>query len=186
MKKVEFVAKWALRVAVIGSLMYTLIKGNWIGTAGGSLILAVTFLVDYINEKLFKIDPAITSMAYIFCIFSLVMGTMWRFYDLIGWWDLLMHIASGVILGIIGNIILNKLMGDKAVPPLVRFIFILGVACIGGIAWEMYEFMVDTLFKIDTQVVKMTGVSDTMGDLITDFVGGAVAGAVISFFSKKK
>lgn len=183
--KSDFMAKWALCGAVIGSLVYALIIRHWVGVAAGLAALAATFAVDYINAKLVRIDPLITTIAYIFCIFSLVMGTMWKLYDAIWWWDLLMHVASGVILAVIGNMVLNKLTKGREVPAALRFLFVVGIACTGGVVWEIYEFTADSLLGLDTQVTALTGVADTMWDLITDFAGGVIAGIALILFGNR-
>ena len=83
------------------------------------------------------------------------MGNMWDFYDKIEWWDLLMHILSGIILGIIGNLMLKKNIGKNLIlRRSLRFFFIVGIACIGGVVWEIYEFTIDSLFNLDTQLAK--------------------------------
>ena len=186
MKKIDFIAKWILRISILGSLVYTSIIGHWVGATSGALALIATFLVDYINKKHYKINPLITTMVYIFCLFSLVMGSMWDFYDKFVWWDLLMHILSGVILGAIGNLILFEKAKYSRLSTVVRFLFIVGIASIGGVVWEIYEFTIDSLFNLDTQLAKIYGISDTMWDLIMDFLGGVGIGIIISFFGKKK
>lgn len=185
MQKINLFAKWILRITIIGSLVYTILISHWVGTAGGSIILVATFLVDYINQKFFKIDFIITTAVYLYCVFSLVMGNMWDFYDKIWWWDLLMHILSGVILGIIGDVILNKNIGKIKINETSRFLFIVGMACIGGVLWEIYEFAIDSLFNLDTQLAKGYGITDTMWDLIMDFLGGIGIGMYLSFYTKK-
>jgi len=186
MEKIDFFAKWILRFSILGSLIYTLITGHWVGTAGGTLVLIGTFIGDYINKKHHKINPLITAMIYIYCLFSLVMGNMWDFYDKIVWWDLLMHVLSGVILGTIGNTLIKKEAEKNQISKITRFLFIVGVACIGGVFWEIYEFTIDSLFKLDTQLVRIYGISDTMWDLILDFIGGVGIGIFFSFYGKKK
>jgi len=186
MERIDFFAKWILRFSIAGSLVYTIIIGHWVGTAGGALVLIATFLVDYINKKHHKINPLITAMIYIYCLFSLVMGNMWDFYDKIVWWDLLMHVLSGVILGTVGNTLINKKTGKNQLSKVVKFLFIVGIACIGGVIWEIYEFTIDSLFKLDTQLAKTYGISDTMWDLILDFIGGVGIGIFFSFYGKKK
>nr|WP_312577610.1 hypothetical protein [Sedimentibacter sp.] len=184
MKKLDLYAKWLLRISVIGALIYTILISHWVGTAGGLIIFFITFLVDYINYKFFKIDSIITATSYLYCILSLVMGSMLDFYDKIEWWDLLMHILSGIILGIIANVILIKNTGKFKIKKSFRFLFIVGIACIGGVVWEIFEFRVDLLFKLDTQLANGSGISDTMWDLIMDFTGGV--GAAIYFIVSKK
>lgn len=186
MEKIDFFAKWILRISIAGSFIYTIITRHWVGTASGALILISTFLVDCINKRVYKINSIITTMVYIYCLFSLVMGSMWDFYDKLEWWDLLMHILSGLILGAIGNIILDKKVVESRLPIIVRVLFIVGVACFGGVIWEIYEFTIDSLFNLNTQLVKTDGISDTMWDLILDLLGGVGIGIIIAYFDKKK
>jgi len=174
MIKIEVFSKWLLRISIIISLIYTIFMSHWVGTLGGIIILVATFLVDYLSKRFLKIESIITTTVYLYCIFSLVMGSMLDFYDKIWWWDLLMHILSGVILGVIGNVMLNRNKEKNKVTKLIRFLFIVGIACIGGVVWEIYEFSIDSLFNLDTQLAKNYGVSDTMWDLIMDFIGGLI------------
>ena len=96
-----------------------------------------------------------------------------------------MHLFSGIILGIIGNSMINRIQKGKRIDPLIRLFFIIGIACIGGIVWEIYEFTVDSWLGLDTQRVLLTGVGDTMSDLITDFIGGILAGIYFAKFDKR-
>lgn len=185
MQKIDLYAKWLLRISVIGALVYTVLISHWVGTAGGLIVLVATFLVDYINYKIFRINSIITATIYIYCIFSLVMGSMLDFYDKIEWWDLLMHVLSGIILGNIGNVILIKNAGKLKITKTLRLLFIVGIACIGGVVWEIYEFAVDSLFNLDTQLAKGYGIYDTMWDLIMDFLGGVGIGIYFLMVNKK-
>ncbi|MBP1926610.1 putative membrane protein [Sedimentibacter acidaminivorans] len=185
MRKIELFAKWLLRISIVVSLVYTIFIKHWVGTAGGSIVLVLTFIIDYINHKFYKIEYTITSTVYLYCIFSLVMGNMWDFYDKIEWWDMLMHILSGIILGNIGNVILNKNAGKLKITKLLMFLFIVGIACIGGVVWEIYEFAIDSLFNLDTQLAKGYGITDTMWDLVMDFLGGVGIGIYYLVTNKK-
>lgn len=185
MDKIDLYSKWILRVSILCSLVFTLMSNHWVGTLGGTIVLIVTFVVDYINYKFFKINTAITSIVYIYCIFSLVMGNMWDFYDKIEWWDILMHVLSGIILGIIGDMILNTHVNDGKLSAIVRFLFIVGISCFVGVIWEIYEFTIDSLLNLDTQLAKSSGVTDTMLDLITDLTGGVGIGLYLTIGNKK-
>lgn len=185
MEKVAFYTKWILRISIAAAAIYDLFILRWVGIAGGLAILAVTFLIDYINRDKKRINDKLSSLFYVFCMFSLVCGVMLNFYDHIFWWDLLMHLISGALIGIFANSLLNKIQKGKKTDPLLRFLFILGISCVGGLAWEMYEFTVDALLGLDTQKVLISGVSDTMWDLITDLLGGALAGIYFSIFDRK-
>ncbi len=176
MEKLAYYSKWTLRITIALAAVYDLFVFHPVGLAGGAAVFASTYFIDYINKGKFKIADSIISMYCIFCVFALVLGVMLNFYDFIPWWDMLMHVFSGLLLGIAGNILLNSLNQGKKTVNLLRFLFVVGIACTGGIIWEIYEFTVDALLGLDTQIVELTGVADTMGDLITDFIGGIIAG----------
>lgn len=184
MKKIDFFALWLLRVSIIASLVYTLTIDHWVGTAGGIIVFASTFIIEYLNKKYFKIKKLFMSTIYVYMAMSLVMGSMWNLYDKLWWWDIFMHIMSGIILGMLGNIILEKQLHRNSVPKVLRFLFILGIACIGGIIWELYEFTVDGLFNLDTQLASSTGLNDTMWDLISDLAGGIITGVALINLNK--
>lgn len=184
MGKIALYSKWALRIGIIAAAIYDLFILRWIGIAGGLAILLLTYLIDYINLNKKRISDKLVALFYIFCIFSLVLGVMINFYDNIFWWDVLMHVLSGVVMGIFGNSILNRIQGAKKVEPLARFIFIIGIACTGGLFWEIYEFIADLTLGIDCQKVVMTGVRDTMEDSIANLVGGILAGAFFAKFDR--
>ncbi len=185
MEKIGYYSKWVLRIGIGLAAIYDLFILNWVGIAGGLAILLSTFLIDYINRNKIVISGSLITLYSIYCIFALICGVMLDFYDYISWWDLLMHLFAGIILGIIGNAFINKIQKGKKIDPLIRLFFVIGIACLGGFLWEMYEFIVDSWIGLDTQKVLTTGVSDTMGDLITDFLGGVVAGIYFAKFDKR-
>lgn len=185
MGKTEYYLKWVLRISIGVAAIFDIFIFNWFAIAGGAVVFLITFVLDYINRNRYRISKSLLSIFYIFCIFSLVGGVMFDLYDYISWWDLLMHLFSGALLGIVGNEMLNKILNGKKINPMIRFFFIVGIACIGGIVWEIYEYTIDGMLKLDTQRVVATGVADTMTDLITDFVGGIFAGIYFAIFDRR-
>lgn len=95
-----------------------------------------------------------------------------------------MHFFSVVILGFTANELLCSLT-VKPIHPMITAFFIIGFACMSGVIWEIFEFTVDNLLNLDTQMVAMTGVYDTMEDLITDLLGGILVAIYYAFPSKK-
>ena len=185
MKKLGYYSKWTLRIGIGCAAIYCLFIQNWVGIAGGLAVLLSTFLIDYINRNKTVISDSLIALYCIYCLFALICGVMLNFYDLVPWWDLLMHLIAGVILGIVGNSMINKIQKGKKTDPLIRLIFIIGVACIGGIVWEIYEFAIDSWLGLDTQNALLTGAGDTMGDIITDLIGGILAGVYFAKFDKR-
>lgn len=182
MDKIALYSKWVLRISIIIAAIYDLFIFRWVGIAGGAAIFAATYLVELINTRKKRISDSLIALCYIFCMFALVLGVMLNFYDKIWWWDLLMHVVSGVVLGIITNVMLDRIQDRKKVEVLTRFLFVIGVATLGGVFWEIYEFSIDAIAGLDTQKVIMTGVSDTMEDVIANLIGSIIAGTYFAKF----
>lgn len=185
MKNFTYYSKWALRIGIGIAMVYSLITTNWQGVVGGLIIFLTTYMIDFINRNKKVIRDDIAAMYYSFCIFAVVLGTMFKFYGLISWWDILMHVVSGIIIGAIANSLLNALLGGKKINPMIRFLFVISVAVFGGVLWEVYEFTVDHILFLDTQQVIVTGVSDTMSDLIADLIGAFFIAIYFSVFDRR-
>lgn len=106
---------------------------------------------------------------------TLFLGEVYDFYERFWWWDIAMHGASALGFGLIGFLLVFMMFqGDRFAAPhaaVAFFGFCFAVAA--GAAWEVFEYAMDQLFGLNMQ---KSGLDDTMGDLIVDFVG-AVAGA---------
>ncbi|MCA1733908.1 MAG: hypothetical protein LC732_09930, partial [Acidobacteria bacterium] len=101
-------------------------------------------------------------------------GNVRGFYERFWWWDLVLHAASGFLLGIFGFLlvwVLNQkedieLHMNPAFIALFAFMFSVGL----GAVWEIFEFLMDVAFGLGMQ----HGLVDTMGDLIVDVVGAGI------------
>jgi hypothetical protein len=86
------------------------------------------------------------------------------FYYHFWWWDLVLHTASGFLLGIIGFVALFVLNQTDRLPKGMTpaFICFFGVtfAVTLGVAWEIFEFAVDRIWPhVDMQTTG-TGASN--------------------------
>jgi len=117
-------------------------------------------------------------MALLFVFATLFLGEVRSFYVRYWWWDIVLHTASGFLLGILGFLLVYVLNESKviAIQMLPRFValfaFLFAVAV--GALWEIFEFTMDR--AIGTQMQKpmlgdSSGLTDTMWDLIVDTVG---------------
>ncbi|MCA1733512.1 MAG: hypothetical protein LC732_07910, partial [Acidobacteria bacterium] len=101
-------------------------------------------------------------------------GNVRGFYERFWWWDLVLHAASGFLLGIFGFLLVWVLNQKEDVElhmnpgfiALFAFMFSVGL----GAVWEIFEFLMDVAFRLGMQ----NGLVDTMGDLIVDVVGAAI------------
>lgn len=179
---------WIIRILIFINVINNFIKKDYYFTLIGVAAFILTFIPSLIF-KLIKLKPDKTlSLAVIIFIFiSLYLGTLNNFYRY-EWWDTMLHFLSGSILGLFAIIILkkyNKNNSLKGYNPIFVLIFILSFSALCGVIWEVYEFTIDNLFHLDMQGVKISGVTDTMIDLISDLIGSIFA-YIYYYFSFKK
>ena len=138
-------------------------------------------------------------LAFLYTLFlwgSIFLGEALGFYYLISHWDDLLHLVSGVLLGLIGFSVADMLRGKSTdnSPPLSHLLSAVFAVCFAlsvGALWEIYEYICDGAFGINMQkfaegsavaenrlspLVGRDALRDTMEDLIVDLVGAVTAG----------
>ncbi len=105
-------------------------------------------------------------------------GSILKLYDLFPGYDRVVHFISGVILGYLGYYIIDYLFKKLEIPRVI-FLMILfsglfSCFCAGG--WEIIEFTTDTVFHAigSSHLDVQHGNSDTMGDIVSGYLGAAV------------
>lgn len=107
-----------------------------------------------------------------FVLFASLLGTCFKFYDLIKWYDDFLHLWSGIIFTQIGFVIVRYLFQGEINPRSIAFILIFSFMFTMGCAslWEIWEFLGDTFLGLNTQV---GGLVDTCVDMIDALIGAA-------------
>lgn len=163
---------WA---TLIGFAIYALATQHWqlafVATATFAASLVPAFVADRFALRL---PVAFFAGIVLFIFATIFLGEAFDFYERIWWWDIAMHGFSAIGMGLVG-VILALLMfeGDRYAAPawavtLVAFTFAMTI----GALWEVFEYSMDLWFGLDMQ---KSGLDDTMGDLVTDALGGMVA-----------
>lgn len=166
---------------------------QWFAAVLSLGIIAITFL-PVLLERRFRvfIPPQFQLLAIGFIFATLFLGEVRDFYVRFWWWDVVLHTGSGFLLGIIGFLLVHVLnetekIGVHLKPGFVAFFaFLFAVGC--GALWEIFEFSMDVLFKMNMQKQMLgdeSGLTDTMFDLIVDTLGALVI-AVLGFRYLKK
>lgn len=106
-----------------------------------------------------------------FMFLAAFLGAGLSFYQMISWYDVLMHTLSGTLTGLLGYMLLTGLKLDKVSPTWFHALFLVMVSLSVASCWEFYEYFVDLISGKDAQNVLLTGVADTMQDMLVAFVG---------------
>lgn len=162
------------------------------------LTLALTFTFDFLEKRQnIRIPHIISTTSVAFIFGSLYLGSVAGFYTTFWWWDDLLHLLSGIILGLIGFLMIYYLNSrfSMNLSPIFVGLFALTFAVFLGVVWEIFEFSADALWGTNMQRWSVAedqfligghyqgvGLRDTMSDLIIDMIGGLMAGIYAFYF----
>lgn len=157
-------------------------KGQWsaaFATAGVVVIASLPMV--FVRRFHVYVPPEFGMLAVVFVFASLFLGEVHGYYLRFWWWDVVLHTASGFLLGLLGFLLVYVLNEKEDVDlrmkpgfvALFAFMFAIGM----GALWEIFEFSMDTLVGSNMQ---KSGLRDTMWDLIVDAIG-ALLTAVLGY-----
>ena len=163
---------------------------------------AITFLHDYFEKnKKIHIPDILESMIIIFIYAGIFLSARFDLYDDVFWWDVVLHAASGAILGFIGFLAIYKLNSRHSmnISPLFVAVFAFTFAVTMDVIFEIYEFLMDVIFGTDMQSWNLPettieigrafqgiGLRDTMSDLIFDTIGALLISVICYFLYKNE
>lgn len=178
LRRVDRLQLWASRVlqAVLAlEIVASLANERWPVAFITALALGVSFLpaVLHRNTRLhvpIQIQFVIT--AFVFA--TLFLGEVEGYYERFSWWDLMLHSAFGVVLGLVTFLGLLALFHVQRVrmSRVLLSVFAVAFAMAVGSLWEMFEFFMDRTFGLN---MMKSGLNDTMGDLIVNCLGATAS-----------
>ena len=163
-----------LQLTLLIGVVLAVMQGRWLTATVIVGIIGVTLLPLVLGRRFaVHIPPEFEVLAVVFAYVSLFLGEVHGYYLRFWWWDVVLHIGSGFLLGILGFLLVYVLNEVESVDVHMRprfvalfaFTFAVGM----GALWEIFEFGMDQLFGLNMQ---KSGLVDTMWDLIVD-TGGA-------------
>lgn len=162
----------------------------------GIIILALPSILA--RRFKFQIPGLVYILFIIFLYGAIYLGTVQKFYATFPYWDKILHIFSGAMLGAIGFSFVSILNANENVVMKMRpgfiAIFSFCFAVTLGAFWEVYEYTFDGLLGLNMQrfmtssgtpLVGRAALADTMGDIIVDILGALVI-AIIGYLALKK
>lgn len=162
------------------------------------LALMVLMLPSVIAKK-FKLQiPSMMLILFVLFLYCAVyLGEVRSFYYKISNWDTILHCFSGGMLGALGFSVVALLNNSDRIPvnlsPIFIAFFAFCFALMLGALWEIYEFAIDGIMRLNMQkyatesgvaLVGRAALVDTMEDLIVDSIGAFVI-ACIGYISSK-
>ena len=111
----------------------------------------------------------------VFIFLSLFLGKIFKFYQLITFWDKILHFTSGFILFNIGYELFYKYKIKHSLLSWTAFLFASSLASF----WEIYEFFVDATLKLNAQ-------GGSLNDTMLDIILGTLSAFIMLIITKIK
>lgn len=172
-------------VAIIATIILVFIKGqNFILTLK-DLSIIITINGYYILSKILKIkvNEKLNFLYILFIFIAHFLGVIVNLYDKIYWFDKFAHFLSGIATSVLILIILVKTNNYKS--NFFTVLYILSFTSLVASYWEIFEYLSSVLFGLDPQRVLLTGVNDTMGDIIIATLGSMLV-SIYYYYNKTK
>lgn len=158
-------------ISIIGSFYFAFTRDDNVVLVLKDISILFTINLLYIIQKIFKIKiNSVINFIYISFIFiAHFLGVICELYNYIYWFDKFAHFISGIITSLVAIYILTKLNNKNSI--FINILYIIAFTLMIASLWEIFEYLSSYYFNVDPQKVVLTGVNDTMGDIIVAFLG---------------
>lgn len=172
----------ALQTIMILAALIAIYERQWLNAVIVAAIFGLCALPGVLSRRMkVYIPPEFELLTILFIFASLFLGEIGGYYERFWWWDVMLHTASGLLLGILGFLLVYVLNSQPHVrlhmtPGFVAFFAFVFAVAVGAI-WEIFEFTMDSLFGMNMQKPMLgdeSGLTDTMFDLIVDTLGALI------------
>ncbi|MBR9690154.1 hypothetical protein GOV08_00530 [Candidatus Woesearchaeota archaeon] len=182
--KIELFISTLLKFFLLGLFITSIIKAEFFLAFSSAFVLFLTFVPSIIDRNIkINLPTEFDFVTTVILWLHFVLGEVNSFYRAFWWWDIFLHYASSMILGLMGFIIAYIFFFTQKVKanPWVFSLFAVTFAISLGTVWEIFEFGMDSFFGFNMQ---KSGLVDTMWDLIFDTFGAIVISAIGYFYVK--
>lgn len=147
-------------------------------------LMAITLWIMYgVYKKTFLRKTRISFyLIYSFIFGAMYLGNVFDFYLIIPMYDKILHLLSGLILGMIGYILFVHVSNGETKSSFKRYmpiLFSIIFSIAGAAIWEIWEFSTDQLFGFASQ---NNSLHDTMWDIICGSLMGIIANIPIYLY----
>lgn len=167
------------------NLLHFVLAKDTISSIGCSLVLLAMILINSFQKNVSMLIP-IKTFLNLFLVLSFIYGLFIDMYSFLWWWDVSMHLFSGILLFFIGLLIsfylLSKISEKFYLLFVLSFSFLFVLSC--TLVWELIEFFCD-YFLLTTFQNASTGLLDTMTDIIADTSSATLTMLILLFYQSK-
>ncbi len=177
MKKILSILNYIMiGIAFFGSFYYVITRDREIGLILKDASILFTITAPYWIEKLFhkKISIVIKFVCVLFVFSAHFLGTAVELYNHISYFDKVIHTISGALTALFAMLLLNVMGMYHKKNLFFNILFMLSLTLLVAGGWEMFEYVANIFFGGDAQRVALTGVNDTMQDIIVATLGSIV------------
>lgn len=177
-KKAGKVNRWLLLVyCVLGAaaIVYYGIQEDMYHCPLAAGTLAIPLLLEgfYRAFHLKRVEQ-LNLAVLLFSLLGYTLGSVWEFYLLIPNYDKIVHTLSGVFVSMLALALYCVVKPEHRLEARDRvlaalFVFFASMAVAG--LWEIAEYFVNLITGRDVQRVALTGINDTMQDMIVCMIG---------------
>lgn len=174
MKKVlEIIDYLLVIIAVVVSYYFVFTRDNQVGLILKDASIIITITLPYFIEKLFhkKVGMLVKTSYIIFIFVAQFLGVTVELYNSIAYFDKFTHWLSGIGSALFSLIILDLLKMYKNKNLLFNIIWMIAITLSIATLWECFEYIANIFFGGDAQRVALTGVNDTMQDILVALLG---------------
>lgn len=175
-------------VAIIGSFYVIITKDDSIGVILKDLAIIITIPLLYILERIFKLRISeYLKFIYILFIFGAhFLGATIELYNHVKYFDKLIHTLSGILTAFASLALLSLSKKYDNRSKIFNILWMISFSLAVAACWEIFEYGANILFGGDAQHVALTGVNDTMQDIIVAFLGAILVCIVYGFYNNLK
>lgn len=187
-KRLTFLLYYGMRGLMILAFLLFLLSNDWMDAFNTALIFLLMLVPSILKKRYdvylpFELDVAIVGFIFL----TLFLGARGNYYERFPFWDDILHLQSGLLLGIVGFVLVYILNGQKTralelSPGFISFFAVTFSVAI-SVMWEIYEYVIDLSFGFNMQ---KSGLPDTMGDLIVNAIGALVVGILGYIWMKRR
>lgn len=158
-----------LRSLVILCMVLQIINGNLENAFLCLVSLILLLAPSIIQHKLdITLPNTLEIIIYLFIFSAEILGEINNFYEIIPYWDTILHTLNGFLCAAVGFSLinlLNKSSDNFSLSPIYLCIVAFCFSMTVGVLWEFFEYGSDRLFKYDMQKDRIVStISSTMLD----------------------